>query len=422
MKVINYFGDEGKIYYEKLKNGLEIYVTPNNYRNNYHVELVVKYGSSIKEFVPVGEKEYLKLPLGVAHFLEHKMFDMENGDAFSFFSKSGTYINAGTNYFSTRYYMDGSKNFKENLDYLLSLVFTPYFKEENVNSEKGIIEEEIKMYDDETDWVLDHEGKRCTFHTKVNEKIAGTKESIREITADILNKTYNTFYQASNMFLVASGNVNYQEIIDIINNNKDIKNSKTNKKIVYKEEKEPVTVKDEYHLKETSIIIPKLSYSYKFDLNTLGNNNILTKLYLNLLFTHLFGETSKFSEYVMENKIAVDFYIDHTSFDNIYALTIEAESEYADLFKDEVDKTINNITITEEDFIRIKKLWLSIIIRSLDSKETLAHSIVEDILKDGKLYDQEKLINKINYSDLLKIINKLNLNNSSFVLMVPKED
>ena len=422
MKVINYFGDEGKIYYEKMSNGLEVFVTPNNYRNNYHVELVVKYGSSVKEFIPIGEKEYLKLPLGVAHFLEHKMFDMENGDAFAFFSKTGTYINAGTNYYSTRYYMDGSKNFNENLDYLLSLVFTPFFKDENVNSEKGIIEEEIKMYDDEADWILDHEGKKCTFYTTVNEKIAGTPSSIKDITADILNKTYNTFYQASNMFLVASGNVNYQEIINIIENNESIKKHKSNKKIVYKKEIEPVTVKDEYHLKEASIIIPKLSYSYKFDLNVLGKNNILTKLYLNLLFTHLFGETSKFSEYVTENKIAVDFYVDHTSFDNIYALTIEAESEYADLFKDEVDKTINNIIISEEDFIRIKKIWLSIIIRSLDSKEALAHSIVEDIIKDGKLTDQEKLISKINYNDLLKLISKLDLSNSSFVLMVPKEN
>ena len=80
MKVINYFGDEGKVYYEKLSNGLEVFVTPNNYRNNYHVELVVKYGSSIKEFIPVGEKDYIKLPLGVAHFLEHKMFDIEGDD------------------------------------------------------------------------------------------------------------------------------------------------------------------------------------------------------------------------------------------------------------------------------------------------------------------------------------------------------
>lgn len=421
MKILNYFGDEGKVYYERLSSGLDVYVIPNNLRKNYHVELVVKYGSSIKEFIPISEKEYLKLPLGVAHFLEHKMFDTEDGDAFTFYSSTGTYINAGTNYFSTRYYMDGTTSFKKNLNYLINLIFNPYLKEENVNSEKGIIEEEIKMYDDEIDWVLDYEGKKNLFYTTVCEKIAGTKESIKKINADILNKTYNTFYQASNMFLVASGNVNFKEIIDIANNNEVLKKAITNKKIVYKKENEPINVKNEYSLLQANIVVPKLSYSYKFDLNSLGDDLSLTKLYLNLLFTHLFGEASTFGENVLQKKIAIDFFVDHLSFDNIYALTIEAESEYADLFKEEVDKTINNITISEEDFIRIKKIWLSIIIRSLDSKEALAHSIVEDIIKEGKIIDQEKLINEVNYDDLLKIIGKLNLNNKSFVLMIPKE-
>ena len=111
MKILNYFGKEQKIYYEKLNNGLEIYIVPNHNHANYHIEIVTKYGSSIKEFIPIGEKNYLKLPLGVAHFLEHKMFDMENSDAFSFYSKTGTYVNAGTNYFYTKYYIDGKLSF-----------------------------------------------------------------------------------------------------------------------------------------------------------------------------------------------------------------------------------------------------------------------------------------------------------------------
>ena len=419
--LLKYFGDECKVYYEKLPNGLDVYVLPNKLRNNYHVELVVKYGSSIKEFIPVNEKEYIKIPLGVAHFLEHKMFDTEEGEAFAFFSKTGTYINAGTNYFSTRYYMDGRKSFKKNFDYLLTLLFTPYLNDENVDSEKGIIEEEIKMYDDEADWILDHESKKSLFYTTVNEKIAGTPASIREITSSILNKTYNTFYQASNMFIVATGNVDYHEIIDIINNNEAVKNSCSNQKIVFKKEKEIARVKDEYHLASASIVTPKLAYSYKFDLDTLSSNKRLTKLYLNLLFTYLFGDTSKFYGKIIENKIAIDYFVDHLTFDNIYTFTIEAESDYADLFKEEVDKTINNIDIKEEDFERIKKVWLSVIIRCLDSKETLAYSLVEDLLKEGEVFDQEELINMISYQELLNIISKLDLSNKSFVLLIPKE-
>ena len=421
MKIINYFGDEQKIYYNELSNGLKIYVLPNNNQHNYHFELVVKYGSSIRKFIPINEKEYIKLPLGVAHFLEHKMFDNEDDNVFDFYSKTGTYINAGTSYFSTKYYIDGRKNIKKNLDYLLNLVFTPYFKNENIDSEKGIIEEEIKMYDDEADWILDYESKRNLFYTTVCDKIAGTSESIREINEDILLKTYNTFYQPSNMFLVATGKVNYKDIIDIINNNVAINKIKSNYPIIYEKEQEEKTIPKEYSCIKADIIVPKLSYSYKFDLNDFGDDYLVSKLYLNLIFTHLFGITSKFNEKILQDRLAVDFYLDHLSFDNIYTFTIEAESEYADLFKEEVDKTLKNISISIDDFNRIKKIWVSVIIRSLDNKETLAFSIVDDIIKENDVYDQEKIINMIDFSDLQKIISKLDFKNKSFVLMLPNE-
>ena len=417
----NYFGKEQKVYYDKLKNGLDVYIVPNKSSGNYYIELVVKYGSNIKEFKPLNSNNFLKLPLGVAHFLEHKVFDVEGVDPFAFYSKTGTYVNAGTNYLSTKYYIDGKKNLKKNLDYLITMVTTPYFKEEKVISEQGIIAEEIKMYDDEADWILDSEVKKSLFKTTFNEKIAGTVESIKEITSDILTKTYDTFYQPSNMFLVASGNVKPEEIINILKENVAINQRITNRPIVCKNNKETIEVVSEYKCLNANIVVPKLSYSYKFDLDDYPFDRLLTRLYLNLLFTHLFGDTSVFNESVRQKKLAINFYMDHLSFDNIYALTIEAESEFADLFKDEVDYVLKNISITEEEFIRIKKIWISVIIRSLDNKENIAYSIVDDIIKDGKIYDQHELIESLNYNDLLKLIKKIDWNNKSFVLMVPNE-
>ena len=417
----NYFGKEQEICYEKLNNGLEIYIIPNNNLSNYHIEVVTKYGSSINEFIPINETNYIKLPLGVAHFLEHKLFDIENGDPFSFYSKTGTYLNAGTNYFYTKYYIDGKKSLKKNLDYLLDMIYTPYFTKEKVDSEKGIIEEEIKMYDDEADWILDHESKKSVFFTTVTDKIAGTTESIQEITPEILKKTYETFYQPSNMFIVATGNVKSSEIIKVVKNNESINKAITNKKIEYKTSDEKDIVPSEYKLIEQMIVVPKLSYTYKFNLDNLYTDRLEARLYLSLLFTHLFGETSKFNEKVMEEELAIGFYMDHLSFNKTYAFTIEAESEYADLFKDEVDKSFDNINLTKEDFERIKKMWVSVVIRSLDNKENLAYSIVDDIIKDGKVYDQLELINKLKYEELLKVINNLDLSNKSFVLMVPKK-
>ena len=421
MRVINYFGEEQIIYFDKLKNGLEVYILPNNNQANYHAEIVSKYGSGIKEFIPINEKDYLKLPLGVAHFLEHKMFDMENSDVFKFYSKTGTYVNAGTNYFYTKYYIDGKTSFKKNLDYLLDMVFTPYFTEEKVNSEKGIIAEEIKMYDDEAEWILDYESKRNAFYTTINEKIAGTVNSIKEITPDILSRTYNTFYQPSNMFIVVTGNVKVNEIMDIIKNNASLNNRQSNKKITVKYNKEPVSVKDEYKRIMENIVIPKLSYIFKFDLDTFNIDKIKTKLYLSLVLSHLFGETSKFNEKVLEEELAINFYLDHISFDNIYSFSIEAESEFADMFKDEVDNTLEHIEITKEDFERIKKVWISVVVRSLDNKEHLAYSVVDDIINNGTIDDQLELINELDYNELVKVINKLDISNKSFVLMLPKD-
>ena len=421
MKIRNYFGKEQLLYYDKLKNGLEVYILPNFNQANYHIEVVTKFGSGIKEFIPTGEYEYIKLPLGVAHFLEHKTFDNDGEDVFKFYSKSGTYINAATNYFYTKYYIDGKNNIKENLDYLLNMIYTPYLIPEKIESEKGIIAEEIKMYDDEADWIMDYESKSSVFYSTVNEKIAGTTSSIDEITSDILIKTYDTFYQPSNMFVVMTGNIDIDGVMDIIKNNECLNNRKTNNPIIVKKENEPVIVRNEYKCIEENIVIPKLSYAFKFDIDNLGPDKLITKQYLSLIFSHLFGETSKFNEKVLENNLASGFYLDHLYFDNIYSFSIEAESEFADLFKDEVDKTLKKITISEEDFERVKKIWISVVIRGLDHKENLAYTVVDDLVQDNAVLDQIELINKLNYDELIDIIKKLDFSNKSFILMIPKE-
>ncbi len=421
MIIKSYFGKEQKIYYDKLNNGLEVYLLPNKNQTNYHVEIVSKYGSGIKEFIPIEENDYLKLPLGVAHFLEHKMFDTDEVDAFKFYSKTGTYVNAATNYFYTKYYIDGKKAFKKNFEYLLNMVFTPFFKEDKIESEKGIIAEEIKMYDDEPEWIIDYESKKNLFYTTVNEKIAGTVDSIKSINTNILTKTYNTFYQPSNMFIVITGNIKIEDAMDVIKNNSSIKLRKTNYPIITRKKEEQIYSKEEYSKLYENIVVPKLVYAYKFDLNAFNSDYVKTRLYLSLLFSYLFGETSKFNEKVLSQELAIDFYMDHITFDNIYSFSIEAESEYADLFKEEVDDTLKNIYISEEDFERTKKIWLSVVIRGLDNKENLAYSVVDDIIKDGMVFDQIELINKINYQELLELISKIDFTNKSFVLMLPKD-
>ena len=132
------------LYEETLQNGLKVYVIPKDNVNSIYATFSTKFGSVFKEFVPNGDKKMIDVPLGVAHFLEHKMFEQEDEkDPFTFYSERGCDANANTSNYKTTYLFSGSNSFEENINYLLDYVQKPYFTDENVEKEKGIIEQEI---------------------------------------------------------------------------------------------------------------------------------------------------------------------------------------------------------------------------------------------------------------------------------------
>ena len=206
MKEIELVGLDKTIYTETLSNGLEIYLIPYDNKKNYYISYATRYGSDIKNF-KVNDKEY-NPPLGIAHYLEHKMFEEESGiDPFEFFSQTGTDANASTSYDNTQYICYGNKNFKENLKYLIRFVNSPFFTDENVEKEKGIITEEIKMYRDIPDYKLEMQLRECLYHNSPRRiDIAGTVEEINKITKEDLYNCYNNFYSPNNMFILIVGN------------------------------------------------------------------------------------------------------------------------------------------------------------------------------------------------------------------------
>ena len=212
MKKLNYNNLNQDIYYFTLKNGFQVYLLPFLDKKNYYAILGVKYGSIDVEFE--NEDGHFKTPYGIAHFLEHKVFALENGDdPFTFFAKSGVNANASTSFDNTRYYIWGVNNLEENLTFLLDFILTPYFTDKNVEKEKGIIYEEIKMYEDNPEWVLDDEMRKNLFYNlPVKEKIAGTISDVSTITKEDLYNVYNTFYNPSEMFLVLGGAFDLKKI------------------------------------------------------------------------------------------------------------------------------------------------------------------------------------------------------------------
>ena len=245
MKTYNFARTNETLYYDELKNGFKVYVVPTTNKDSFYAVIGVFYGSNDISFIPNGQTEYKETNLGIAHYLEHLAFANEEGeDPFSFFSKSGVNTNASTSFLSTKYYIWGNNDLKNNLDYLLNFVLTPYFTDENIKKELGVITEEIRMYEDEPNWVIDDLARKMAFkELPLKEKISGSYESIQKITKEELYDCYNTFYAPDNMFLIVSGNVSEKEVFDLVKNHKKL-NSLLPKGKVKREEYDEILFSD----------------------------------------------------------------------------------------------------------------------------------------------------------------------------------
>src|SRR5699024_4753107 len=212
----NYYQQiEEDIYSEILPNGLRVYILPKKEMAKTFSIFTTNYGSIDQSFVPLNEKDITHVPDGIAHFLEHKLFEKEDRDVFQDFSKQGASANAFTSFTKTAYLFSATSNIQKNLETLIDFVQDPYFSEESVEKEKGIIAQEIKMYDDQPDWrAFFGTIKSLYHHHPVQIDIAGTVESIHKITKDDLYTCYHTFYHPSNMTLFVAGNVDPEETIN----------------------------------------------------------------------------------------------------------------------------------------------------------------------------------------------------------------
>lgn len=237
------------LYYEKLPNGLDVYVLPKQGFNKTFATFTTKYGSVDNTFVPLGKEEMIRVPDGIAHFLEHKLFEKEDHDAFQLFSKQGASANAFTSFTRTAYLFSGTSNVEQNLNTLLNFVQEPYFSEKTVEKEKGIIGQEIQMYQDNPDWRL-YFGLIDSLFVKhpIKIDIAGTIESISKITKDLLYECYETFYHPSNMLLFVVGAIDPEKTMDLVRENQAKKDYKNQPEIVRSFEEEPNEVNEKKKL------------------------------------------------------------------------------------------------------------------------------------------------------------------------------
>ena len=409
------------VFSKTLSNGLKVYIIPKKEVNNIYVTFTTKYGSNIVEFVPNGEKDYIKVPLGIAHFLEHKMFEQEDDiDVFNFFSERGSDANANTNNKKTTYLFSGPNFFKENLEFLLDYVQKPYFTDENVEKEKGIIIQEMKMYQDDPYSKLYEAILDASFiNNNTKYPIIGTEDSVNSITKEDLYACYKTFYHPSNMVLVVTGNVNPEETIEIIESNQSKKEFKKPEKIKIKEYNEPDNVDAKKKIITANVTLPKVSINYKININNIKNIPLRKKLlYLSILFDSKFGGTSLINEKLRESKIISDS-IDVSSVDadSHVLFIIMGETNKEKDFLDAIKKEMLDLTISEQELERKKKTIISSMIYASDSIMRINHKIMNDYLKYGDIIDNNyDEVKSLNYEEFSKFIKELDVSNYNIVV------
>jgi len=408
MKNIEIKGTDEIIYYEKLPNGLEVFMYPKDTAKNFYLSFNVKFGSIDTEFKTETDKKYNVVPNGIAHFLEHQMFQEDDGHtAFEYFDKLGSSINAFTTYNYTSYEVVASNMFKENLELLLDYVQNPCFKKGSVDREKGIIKEEIKMYDNTPGAVL-HYGMEYNLNQEDKHKylISGTVEDIKDVTPEMLQLCYDTFYVPSNMFLVLTGKFSPLEALGIIKENQSTKTFAPEKKIVRKTVKEPLEAACAYEEKTMDVSVPKLKIAYKLDKSKFKNySDLEIKVYLDAILNIKFGPTSDLLEKLKEENLIMFDLIPSREIRNDYIqIAFETETEYKEQVIDLIEQELKNIKVTKEELERIAKSNIASYILHFDDIVEVAMSLEDDILSNNKI--EENIIDF--YKNLnLDIANKM---------------
>ncbi|MDA9471224.1 EF-P 5-aminopentanol modification-associated protein YfmH [Enterococcus sp. 5H] len=396
------------LYTEVLENGLTVYLLPKKDYNKTYGLFTTNYGSIDNEFVPLGQEEFVKVPDGIAHFLEHKMFEKEDGDVFQQFGRQGASANAFTSFTKTSYLFSTTDQVETNLETLLNFVQDPYFTKETVDKEKGIIGQEIQMYLDDANWRLFF-GTLGNMYPKhpLHIDIAGTVASINEITAEDLYTCYNTFYHPSNMTLFVVGKMDPEEMMAFIRENQAAKTFAKAKPIKRHFPKETAADIVKESSIEMAISRPKVIVGLKGldEVPTDGKALLKYKTTANLLFQLLFGNTSQnylnlYNEGLLDDSFGYEFSLDRSFHFADFGGDSDQPEQLAERIEAILFSASGSSEVTEENLSLLKKKMIGKYFQSLNSLEYIANQFSQSLYGEATLFDTPEVIESIQLSDV----------------------
>lgn len=407
MEKITFDQLQEELYHEKLPNGLNVYILPKKGFNKTFATFTTKYGSVDNTFVPFGKEEYVKVPDGIAHFLEHKLFEKEDGDVFQQFSRQGASANAFTSFTRTAYLFSSTSDVEKNLETLIDFVQDPYFSEKTVEKEKGIIGQEITMYDDNADWRLYFGLIQNLYQNHpVKIDIAGTIESISHITKDWLYECYNTFYHPSNMLLFIVGPVDPNSFMNQVKENQAKKEYKDMPEIKRKFENEPVVAAEKKQVLEMNVQTSKCLLGIKaLHVDQSGNEMLKNELAMNVLLDLLFGKSSEnYNQLYNEGLIDETFSFDYTQEQGFGFAMIGGDTGEPDKLAETLEKMLldakNQSVFNEDQLERAKRKKIGAFLRAVNSPEYIANQFTRYAFNDMNLFDVVPTLEKITLNDV----------------------
>lgn len=410
----------GDSYYKiNHPSGLTIYVYPKEgYKSTYAI-FGTKYGS-INTCFSVDDGEKITVPDGIAHYLEHKLFESEDGDAFAKYAKTGANANAYTSFEKTCYLFSCTEKFEESLEILLGFVQEPYFTAQTVAKEQGIIGQEIKMYDDSPDWRVMFNMLECMYRNHpVKIDIAGTVESISHITSEKLYEVYNVFYNLNNMVLCVAGNATVEQVVKIAD--KMLKKADKHKIKNYFED-EPYEIVKDYVEQSFPVSMPLFNLGYKERADKMLNEKELAQT--EILLSMLASDTSVLYRNLMDAQL-INSSFSYELFEGpgYCSVIFGGESRYpqkaAEMIKAYISEVKKN-GLSREEFEIAQKAVYGDAVSSLNSVSSISNMIADYHFNGNELFSYIDAIANVTFDDVTTRLSQM-LDNNNCTLSVVKQ-
>lgn len=415
-------------YQTTLKNGLRVVIVPKPHYYKTYAMFTTDYGSIDRTFRPLGKKETVTVPDGIAHFLEHKMFEEEWGDVFHTFGEQGASANAYTSFTKTAYLFSSTQEIKKNIVTLLDFVQHPYFTKESVEKEKGIIAQEIRMYDDNPDWeVFFHLLRNLYSDHPVKIDIAGTTESIYEITREDLYMCYETFYHPSNMMLVIVGNVDVDEMMALVRENQEKKSfpkAEPLERIIPTEQKEAVRANT---TKRMSVNTPQCLIGWKIaPPNDTGKELLAYELKMDMLLEAIFGPGAGHYEKLYEEGLIDDSFAFEFTMDRTFSfISVGGDTPQPVKLEERIGEIVQQVKengIPKKDLERVRKKMIGSFLKKFNSLEFIANQYTRYAFSGMNIFDVVPILENMDVTDELELLHDVfdpSTKSSSYI--VPKK-